>query len=105
MPARILVVDDENTTTSALDLLLRDHGYDVNLRPPPQKRKHSSRAVGLTSCFLTCVFPMLMASACSNTLNAQRRRLRRLHRYIRSHDKGVLPEQRVGQSLLIVSKD
>ena len=29
MPARILVVDDENTTTSALDLLLRD-GYDVN---------------------------------------------------------------------------
>jgi len=30
MPARILVVDDENTTTSALDLLLRDHGYDVN---------------------------------------------------------------------------
>jgi DNA-binding NtrC family response regulator len=31
MPARILVVDDENTTTSALDLLLRDEGYDVNI--------------------------------------------------------------------------
>ena len=30
MPARILVVDDENTITCALDLLLREHGYDVN---------------------------------------------------------------------------
>jgi DNA-binding NtrC family response regulator len=30
MPARILVIDDENTITSALELLLRDHGYDVN---------------------------------------------------------------------------
>ena len=29
MPATILVVDDENTVTSALDLLLRDHDYDV----------------------------------------------------------------------------
>lgn len=30
MPASILVVDDETSTTDALDLLLRDHGYDVN---------------------------------------------------------------------------
>lgn len=30
MPASILTVDDENTITIALDLLLRDHGYDVN---------------------------------------------------------------------------
>lgn len=29
MSASILVVDDENTTTDALDLLLSDHGYDV----------------------------------------------------------------------------
>lgn len=31
MPAHILVVDDENTVTCALDLLLRDEGYDVNI--------------------------------------------------------------------------
>lgn len=30
MPASILVVDDENTITCALDLLFRDEGYDVN---------------------------------------------------------------------------
>lgn len=30
MPASILTVDDENTITIALDLLLRDHGYEVN---------------------------------------------------------------------------
>ena len=30
MPASILTVDDEQTITVALDLLLRDHGYDVN---------------------------------------------------------------------------
>ena len=30
MPASILTVDDEATITIALDLLLRDHGYDVN---------------------------------------------------------------------------
>jgi DNA-binding NtrC family response regulator len=29
MPASILVVDDENTITDALQLLLSDHGYDV----------------------------------------------------------------------------
>jgi DNA-binding NtrC family response regulator len=29
MPASILVVDDESSTTCALDLLLRDHGYEV----------------------------------------------------------------------------
>ena len=29
MPAHILVVDDEDTTTSALELLLRDEGYEV----------------------------------------------------------------------------
>ena len=29
MPARVLVVDDENTITCALDLLLSDHGYEV----------------------------------------------------------------------------
>lgn len=31
MPAHILVVDDEHTVTCALDLLLRDEGYDVNI--------------------------------------------------------------------------
>jgi len=31
MPASILVVDDEANTTCALDLLLRDEGYDVNI--------------------------------------------------------------------------
>jgi DNA-binding NtrC family response regulator len=31
MPASILVVDDENTITCALDLLLRDEGYEVNI--------------------------------------------------------------------------
>src|SRR5688572_25322745 len=31
MPASILVVDDESSTTCALDLLLRDEGYDVNI--------------------------------------------------------------------------
>ena len=30
MPARILVVDDENTITCALELLLGEHDYDVN---------------------------------------------------------------------------
>ena len=30
MPASILVVDDESSVTGALDLLLRDHGYEVN---------------------------------------------------------------------------
>jgi DNA-binding NtrC family response regulator len=30
MPARILVVDDENTITCALELLLCEHDYDVN---------------------------------------------------------------------------
>jgi DNA-binding NtrC family response regulator len=30
MPASILTVDDEQTITVALDLLLRDHGYDVD---------------------------------------------------------------------------
>ena len=30
MPASILTVDDESTTTTALELLLRDHGYEVN---------------------------------------------------------------------------
>lgn len=30
MPARILVVDDENTITCALELLLREHDYDVD---------------------------------------------------------------------------
>ena len=30
MPASILVVDDEISVTGALDLLLRDHGYEVN---------------------------------------------------------------------------
>ena len=30
MPASILTVDDEQTITIALDLLLRDHGYDVS---------------------------------------------------------------------------
>jgi len=30
MPARILVVDDENTITGALELLLCEHDYDVN---------------------------------------------------------------------------
>ncbi|HEX5888825.1 MAG TPA: sigma-54 dependent transcriptional regulator [Pyrinomonadaceae bacterium] len=30
MPASILTVDDEETITIALDLLLRDHGYNVN---------------------------------------------------------------------------
>src|ERR1700752_876423 len=30
MPARILVVDDENTITCALELLLSEHDYDVN---------------------------------------------------------------------------
>jgi DNA-binding NtrC family response regulator len=30
MPASILTVDDEQTITIGLDLLLRDHGYDVN---------------------------------------------------------------------------
>ena len=30
MPASILVVDDESSVTDALDLLLRDHGYEVN---------------------------------------------------------------------------
>jgi len=30
MPARILTVDDEASTTIALELLLRDHGYEVN---------------------------------------------------------------------------
>ena len=30
MPACILVVDDESTTTDALELLLRDHDYDVS---------------------------------------------------------------------------
>jgi DNA-binding NtrC family response regulator len=29
MPASILTVDDEDTTTIALELLLRDHGYEV----------------------------------------------------------------------------
>ena len=29
MPTRILVVDDDSTTTSALELLLRDQGYEV----------------------------------------------------------------------------
>ena len=29
MPASVLVVDDENTVTCALELLLSDHGYDV----------------------------------------------------------------------------
>jgi two-component system response regulator HydG len=31
MPASILVVDDENTITSALELLLRDDGYDIDI--------------------------------------------------------------------------
>lgn len=31
MPASILVVDDENTVTCALDLLFRDEGYEVNI--------------------------------------------------------------------------
>jgi DNA-binding NtrC family response regulator len=31
MPASILVVDDETTITCALDLLLRDEGYDINI--------------------------------------------------------------------------
>ena len=31
MPASILVVDDEHTVTCALDLLLRDEGYEVNI--------------------------------------------------------------------------
>ena len=31
MPASILVVDDEESITSALDVLLRDDGYDVNI--------------------------------------------------------------------------
>lgn len=30
MPASILVVDDESTITDALELLLRDHGYDAS---------------------------------------------------------------------------
>ena len=30
MPARILVIDDENTITCALELLLGEHDYDVN---------------------------------------------------------------------------
>jgi len=30
MPTSILVVDDEKTITAALDLLLRDHGYEVD---------------------------------------------------------------------------
>ncbi len=30
MPASILVVDDESSITGALELLLRDHGYDVS---------------------------------------------------------------------------
>src|ERR1700742_471521 len=30
MPASILTVDDEQTITIALDLLLRDHGYEVS---------------------------------------------------------------------------
>jgi DNA-binding NtrC family response regulator len=30
MPASILVVDDETSVTGALDLLLRDHGYEVH---------------------------------------------------------------------------
>lgn len=30
MPVSILTIDDENTTTAALELLFRDHGYDVN---------------------------------------------------------------------------
>lgn len=30
MPASILTIDDENTITIALDLLLRDHGYEVS---------------------------------------------------------------------------
>jgi DNA-binding NtrC family response regulator len=31
MPASILVVDDENTIASALELLLRDEGYEINI--------------------------------------------------------------------------
>ena len=31
MPASILVVDDENSITCGLDLLLRDEGYDINI--------------------------------------------------------------------------
>ena len=30
MPASILVVDDENSITCALDSLFRDEGYEVN---------------------------------------------------------------------------
>jgi DNA-binding NtrC family response regulator len=30
MPTSVLVIDDENSITDALELLLRDHGYEVN---------------------------------------------------------------------------
>src|SRR5687767_14385162 len=51
MPASILVVDDENSVTSALDLLLRDEGYEVTIASTVAEAQTL-----LTRCWFDLVF-------------------------------------------------